>query len=176
MSEAFVFDSIDPDNLESFIKSAFVFNYPKDMILGEVITLSAYESEELGSSIEHLDVFVYSDGKWQFIPNLQERVAGVTTIHLCELIQDVDFTRVLIIVRRLSSFVFDKKDSNFVAYVLCKCLPEYDQIHLDRPLFGLLAKSQVYLDRPNDDVRKQIEEKVINRDKEICDRLFLTDN
>lgn len=171
MEEVFEFNKLKDEDLSLYLEGANVFNLPEDEILKEKVELVYFTDEKFGSSKEKLDIAVYNNEKWNVL-DIDDKVEGYNEIPLGYLLSDVQFSRILVIIRRMSTMVFDRKKEGFNAYILCKVPDKYRLVSQDKALFGLLAKNQVYLDCSEDEIRKQIQSNIVDRNEEICSRLF----
>ena len=171
--EEFVFNKVTEDDLETYTKDANVFNMSEEDIKKEKVILTSFEDEKLGSSQETLDIAVYNDGKWSWL-DIADKIAGYNEIHIGYVLEGIDYTRVLVLVRRMSSMILDTKHDGFSSYILCKIGKDFDlsSVSEDKALMGLLAKSHIFLDEDVDSVKQQIQTNIIDRNEEICSRLF----
>lgn len=171
--EEFVFNKVTEEDLDRYTKDANVFNMSEDDIKKEKIILTSFEDEKLGSSRETLDIAVYNDGEWSWI-DIEDKIKDYNEIPVGYVLEGIDYTRVLVLVRRMSSMLLDTKRDGYSAYILCKVGKDFDVVSLndDKALLGLLAKSHIYLDENIDSVKQQIQTNIVERNEEICSRLF----
>lgn len=171
MSEQFVFNKVTNKEAEEYASKSNVFNLSEDDIMKEKIILASFSDERFGSSEEKLDVAVFANNEWNVI-DIDEMVKGYNEIPLGYVLKDRQFSRVLVLVRRMSTFIVDRKKEGYHSYVFCKVPDKYKDVSKDKALFGLLAKNQVYLDEGEDGIKSQIQSKIVERNDEICSRLF----
>ena len=171
--EEFVFNKVTKEDLETYTKDANVFNMSEEDIKKEKVILTSFEDEKLGSSQETLDIAVYNNGKWSWL-DIKDKIEGYNEIPVGYVLEDIDYTRVLILVRRMSSMLLDTKRDGYSAYILCKIGKDFNlsSIEEDKALMGLLAKSHIFLDEDVDSVKQQIQTNIVDRNEEICSRLF----
>ena len=173
MAEEFVFNKVTENDIDKYVSNANVFNMSDEEIKREKVILSSFEDEKFGSSFEKLDIAVYNDGTWSWL-DIDDKIEGYNEIPVGYLLEDIVYSRVLILVRRMSTMVLDTKRDGYNAYILCKMGKEFENVNLseDRALLGLLAKSHIYLDEPIGSVREQIQQKIVDENEKICSRLF----
>ena len=171
--EEFIFNKVTEEDLKTYTKEANVFNMSEDEIKKEKVVLTSFEDEKLGSSRETLDIAVYNNGKWSWL-DIGDKVKDYNEIPVGYVLDGIEFTRVLILVRRMSSMILDMKRDGYSAYILCKIGKDFDMSVLDndKALSGLLAKSHIFLDEGLDSVKQQIQTNIVDRNEEICSRLF----
>jgi hypothetical protein len=172
MSEQFIFNKITEDEVEEYAESSNVFNLSEDDIMKEKVILASFSDEKFGSSEEKLDIAIFNNNAWHVI-DIDEKIKGYNEIPLGYVLNGKDFSRVLVLVRRMSTFIVDRKKEGYHSYVFCKVPEKYKEVSKDKALFGLLAKNQVYLDGSEDDIKSQIQSKIVERNDEICSRLFV---
>jgi len=171
MSEEFIFNELTDDDIQYFVDKSKVFNVSLEEAKNEKITLLSMSDETLGASQEHLDIAIYNDNKWSIL-DIKDKVQDYNELPLGYLVSDKDFSRILIIVRRMSTLVLDTVKEGSNSYILCIVPDKYKGISKDKALFGLLAKNQVYLDEPEESIKSQIKSKIYDRNDEILSRLF----
>ena len=171
MSEQFVFNKIGIGDVEEYASSSNVFNLSEEDILKEKIQITSFSDEKLGASEEKLDVAVFNDNQWSIL-DIEDKVKDYNEIPLGYLLEDRDFSRVLVLIRRMSTVLLDRKRDGYNSYVFCKVPEKYKNVSQDKALFGLLAKSHVYLDGSEEDIKSQIKSNIVDRNEEICSRLF----
>lgn len=173
MSVSFIFNKITDDDLKFYVEHSNVFNMTRDSIEREKILLSSYSDESLGASEEKLDIAVYNEGVWH-IQDIASKIKGYNEIPLGYILpKEEPFTRVLIILRRLSNIVLDTVKEGYSSYIYCiTASDKYQNLEEDKALFGLLAKSKIYLDMPEDDIKRQIKENITDRNSELIAKLF----
>lgn len=171
MEAKFEFNKITDIDLDKYVSDSNVFNMSEHDILNERIIVTSFSDETLGSAEEHLDIALFNNGKWDLL-DVNDKVNTDEEITLGNLISGLEFTRVLIIIRRMSTIVLDRKKEGVNSYILCKVPEKYKDVSKDKALFGLLAKSHVYLDCTEEEIKNQIQENIFSRNEEICRRLF----
>ena len=171
MKSEFSFNEVSLSDIEKYANSSNVFNLSEDDILKEVITLASFHDENLGSSEEKLDLAIYNNKEWKLL-DIEDKIGDNNQIPLSYLLKDISFSRVLVLIRRMSSMLLDRKQTGVSSYILCKVKDKYKDVHLDKALFGLLAKSHVYLDQSESEIKEQIQKNIFDRNEEICSRLF----
>lgn len=171
--EEFIFNKVTEDDLNKYTKEANVFNMSEDDIKKEKIILTSFEDERLGSSKESLDIAVYNNGKWSWV-DIEDKIKDYNEIPVGYLVDGLDYTRVLILIRRMSSMVLDMKRDGYNAYILCKIGDSFKNVELDKDtaLLGLLAKSHICLDESIDNVKNQIQLNIVDENEKIYSRLF----
>ena len=170
-SDTFIFNKVTDEDIKRYANNSNVFNLSEKDILCEKIELVSFTDEKLGSSEEKLDLAVFSDGKWTLL-DIEDKVRDYNEIPLGYLLGDTEFSRVLVIVRRMSTFIADTKKDSVSSYIFCKVPDKYKEVSKDKALFGLLAKSRVFLDESEDNIKAQIQSNIVDRNEEICSRLF----
>lgn len=167
----FIFNPVTSNDLDKYIKESNVFNVSEEEIKSEKIVLNTFEDEKLGSSTEKLDIAVYNNGVWSWVTT-EDKVSGYNEIPLGYLLEGIEYTRVLVLVRRMSTIVLDRVKDGYSCYILCKVPDKYYFVSEDKALFGLLAKNQVYLDVDADNIKSQVQSNIVDRTEEICSKLF----
>lgn len=167
----FIFNKVTNDDLDKYIKESNVFNISEDEIKSEKIILNTFEDEKLGSSTEKLDIAVYNNGTWSWL-DIDDKVSGYDEIPLGYLLDGVEYTRVLILIRRMSTIVLDRIKDGYSCYILCKVPEKYYFVSKDKALYGLLAKNHVFLDEDLQNIKSQVESNIIDKTEEICSKLF----
>lgn len=171
MSEQFVFNEITNEDIENYVSISNVFNLSEEDILKEKIELASFSDERLGASEEKLDVALFYNNSWNLL-DIEDKIKDYNEIPLGYILDGEVFSRVLVLIRRMSTVLVDRKKGGFNSYILCKVPDKYKSVSQDKALFGLLAKNQVYLDGSEEEIKSQIQSKIVDRNEEICSRLF----
>lgn len=146
------FSPIKQKELENYASSAYVFNTSRENILKEVIRTASFSDERLGSSDEDVTVAIATNkGKWRVLPLTNH--SG--EIVLQDVLENKRFSKVLVIVRRMSSMVLDKVKSNFSCYILSSVHKDFAKIDIPKyaSIKGELAKNRIYLNIPFKEVK-----------------------
>lgn len=172
MSVSFIFNKVTDESLEFYIKNSNVFNMTRDSIEKEKILLSSYSDESLGASEEKLDIAIYHDGEWK-VQDIADKIKGYNEIPLGYILpKEGSYSRFLIILRRMSNMLLDEVKEGYSSYIYCVCPDKYKNLEEDKALFGLLAKSKIYLDVSEEDIKRQIKENITDRNTELLAKLF----
>lgn len=171
--QEFIFNKVTAEDLEKYSKEANVFNMSEEDIKKEKVILTSFDDEKLGSSKESLDVAVYNNGTWEWL-DIADKIEGYNEIPIGYLLDDIEYTRVLVLIRRMSSMLLDVKKDGYNTYILCKIGKDFEGIDLDndKSLLGLMAKSHIYLDESEESVKEQIQSKIVDENERIYSRLF----
>lgn len=172
MSVSFIFNKLKSEDLSFYVDKSNVFNMKRGDIEKEKILLASYSDDTLGASEEKLDIAIYRDGVWE-LQDIEKKIKGYNEIPLGYILpKDSDFTRILIILRRMSNMILDSVKEGFSSYIYCVADSRYHMLEEDKALFGLLAKNRIFLDVSEEEVKQQIKENITDRNAELISRLF----
>lgn len=142
----FEFKSLTDKDIESYVKDARVFNMSRESIEKEKIVLASFSDEKLGDSEEKLDIAIFLKNKGWKLLDIDDKIKSYNEIPLGYLLQDIDYDRVLVVIRRMSNMILDKSDGNVSMFIYCVVSPEFKGIENNPSLIGSLARHRIYLD------------------------------
>lgn len=143
--DKFIFSPLTQKDVEELDSSSNIFNMVREDVEHEKVILASYDDENLGSSVEHLDVAVYRDNQWHIL-DIESKMQDFNEIPLGYLIHDEECSKVMVIIRLMSSLLTDKVKSNIISYVYYIVPKKYGSIKDNKALFGNLAKNHICLD------------------------------
>lgn len=166
LSTDFIFDELTQKDVQGYVDKAYVFNRSKEQIEKEKVVLNLFSDESLGDSVEKLDVAVkFGDGEWNLL-NINDKIESYNEIPLGYLLNDIKYDKVLIILRRMSNFLYDKTTGSSNSYIYSIVRDEYKMVSKFPSLSGMLASKRIYLDKSYDELVKDIREKWDGTDAE----------
>lgn len=154
------FNDITKDELTKYNNKAFVFNMCLEEMKKINVIENKFTTEDLGESAEHIDIFIDLIDKdithirdflnmGSFFIKETDSDSGIYNVGgMVELLESnkINFKGILVIVRAMSSFLLDRKDSSETCMYYSKCSKEiYDILENTPSLSGLLAKQKVRL-------------------------------
>lgn len=154
--EVFTFNPISLDDVVKYAEDCKVFNSLKEDIEKEKIMLASFSDEKLGSSMEKLDLAVFSNGEWKIL-DIDKKIEGYNEIPLGYLISSVNYDKVMVILRRMSTMVLDKVKEGISTYIYNAIPEKYRSLNGNASMIGMLAKNRISLD-DSDEMYKRIEE------------------
>jgi hypothetical protein len=158
----FYFNKITLVELQNYYQVAFVFNVSKKDLKTFEVVQNKLVHEDFGESEESVDIFIDTlegnlinlrdllDMEKCFVP-ITDTGGGVYALStICEKLDDlsVEYKGVLVVVRTISSIIFDKNKSsiNIVYYNICnETTSSWLTKNSNISLAGLLAKNSVKL-------------------------------
>ena len=153
--DTFIFNELTEEELTDYIDNAYVFNMKRDNILKEKIELLSFEDDSIGSSQEKLDVAVLIKNEWKLL-KIDDKIKEYNEIPLGYVLDGYDFDRVLVIIRRMSTVVFDKLKESSSSVIYSKLGSDFTGIEDFPSLMGKFAKNHIYLDGTYNEVKKSI--------------------
>lgn len=153
--EEFVFNDLKQEDLQDYIDKAYVFNMSEEDILKEKIVLTSFSDESIGSAQECLDIAIFLKNEWKLL-NIHDKIEGYNEIPLGYLVENTEFDRILIVIRRMSTVILDRNKESSSQFIYSKLNPIYSGITDHPELVGKFAKYQIYLDREYEDVIEDI--------------------
>lgn len=143
--DQFIFNPLTIKDVEELESSSNIFNMSRVDMEKEKVTLASYEDESLGSSMENLDVAVYQDGEWHLL-DIESKIQGYNEVPIGYLIDGYPCSKVMIIIRMMSSLLTDKVKSSTISYIYYIVPKKYGRVSENKALFGNLAKNHICLD------------------------------
>ena len=147
----FVFKPITKKELQEYLESAKVFNVSEEEFVNHKIILSSFEDPVLGSAKQVFDVAIFEDNEWKLL-NVKE-LDGFTEIPMTSVLADYitvsgrcSVKKAMVIVRTMSSMLFDKTHTNAVSSIFNVVDSKYNEVLKDVVLMGKLARYKIYLD------------------------------
>lgn len=153
--EDFIFNELKQEDLQSYIDKAYVFNMSEDDIIKEKVVITSFSDDSIGSAQEYLDVAVFFKNEWKIL-NILDKIDGYNEIPLGYLLENVEFDRVLVIIRRMSTVILDKSKESSSSIIYSKLNDDFIGIKGHPELIGKFAKYGIYLDKEYDDVVEDI--------------------
>lgn len=167
MSVDFVFDELTESDVNAYAEKAYVFNRYKKQIEIDKIILNSFSDERYGDSKEKLDVAVKNgSGRWNLL-NISDKIESYNEIPLGYILSGVEYDKVLVIVRRMSSLIFDKSNVSSSSYIYSVIGDEYKNISNYPEVSGLLASNKIYLDKGFEELSKDIIDRFDNTKAEM---------
>lgn len=162
MGVDFVFNDLTDADVEKFAKEAYVFNRDKESIEKDKIILNSFSDEDLGDSVEKLDIAVkVGDKRWNLL-KVNDKIEGYNEIPVGYLLSDTEYDKVLIIIRRMSNFLYDKSSTSSNSFIYSVVRDEYKDIVNHSDISGLLASKKIYLDKDfkelSEDIKQRFDE------------------
>lgn len=159
MSVDFVFDELTESDVNSYAEKAYVFNRYKKQIEVDKVLLTSFSDEQYGDSEEKLDVAVKTgDEGWRLL-NISDKIESYNEIPIGYLLSGVEYDKVLVIIRRMSSLIFDKSNVSSSSYIYSVIGDEYKNISNYPEVSGLLASNKIYLDKRFEELSKDIRDR-----------------
>ena len=158
----FIFKRITKNDLIEYGKSSRVYNMTLEEIKSDKIFLTEFHDEMLGDSVEDLTVAIsksYHGNSWTKL-NIREKIDGYNEIPLGYLLDGISFKRVLIIIRRMSNMILDRKIGNSSTSIYSLMDDKYKNLSKDRVLIGKLAQYRIFVHGNLNTVKKHVRDSV----------------
>lgn len=153
MKTEFKFAEVTQEQIKDFVNMSHVFNNTRGYIDSEKVILASFEDENLGDCVEKLDIAVYSHGEWILL-DIEDKIREYNEIPLGYVLKDVkeDYTKVMVIIRRLSSMVLDTKREGVSAYIYNIIDDSLSSIEDEAYsiVYGILCRYNIALDMSDD--------------------------
>ena len=151
MNTIFQFNPISVNFVKGLESSSNVFNITRCNLEKEKVLLAFFEDEKLGSSAERLDVAIGMNEEWSVL-DIEDKVEGYNEIPLGYILSGAEYDKVMVILRRMSNMVLDKKKEGITHYIY-NILPD---IYEDLPnkFYGFLASNKICIDGSEDMMSK----------------------
>lgn len=164
--DTFVFNSITDEELADMSKNAKVFNLTEDSIKSEKVILASVDDEQWGSAVERLDIAVWDkkNSVWKLL-DIHDKIEGYNEIPLGYVFEGQAFSRVLVIIRRMSSFLMDKSTYGQTVYIYSVVSDSFKDLVKDPVFLGRMAQSRIYLDGTPRQVYRQIRNTFTDKEK-----------
>lgn len=153
----FVFDELQVRDVIEYANNAAIFNYTRDRIDKEKVTLVSFDDEKLGSSTEKLDLAVCDKFGYWSILDIEDDIKGYNEIPLGYVTKGIDYKFLLVVIRAMSNMVLDKVRDSVKAYMYCKVEDFLSGIE-DSIFQGTLAKDRICLNGTLEEVNERVKE------------------
>ena len=165
MSTEFMFNPISVEEVVKYVATSKVFNNVKESIEREKISLASFSDEAFGAAKEKLDVAVFHDGRWKVL-EIDGLIEGFNEIPLGYVVGALEYDKVLIILRRMSTMMFDKNKEGISTYMYNVIEMKYKGLEENIALYGILAKNGMCF-TDLESLERDVEKVSSERDKKV---------